>query len=420
MARKISISFLGTNDYTECVYELDKQKSSVVKYVQSALAELFVKEGGDKYLVFTTQGALTKNWQGLQEEIKRLTPNVPIENVFIPDGQTVDEIWQIFQAVFDQLEDNDELTVDITHSFRSLPLLASALLQYAKFLKNVSVKAIYYGAFETLGTLTEIKQNFPDPKERIAPVFDLTAFSEIQDWSTAANEFITFGNPKQLNDLTRRKVGRLVRQSDSEQTLNELNGFNKQIEKLSGIIKTNRGEDIIRGDAAKKIIAILSSLEQNLIPALNPILEKIKVDVQKVFVAENDAKNMLAAVEWCIDKQLIQEGFTILQEGIITLLLQKEGYRNRDQRQVVSSYLQHPKDFENKTKLSNDEVEKLVACLKTRLAANEKAICQIYSEITDTRNDINHAGMSGGSRSAEKFETKLRDLYERAKTAFGL
>lgn len=408
MARKVFISFLGTSGYKECVYELKSKKSSVVKYVQSALVELSDEQ--DRYIVFPTKLAIEKNWQGLQDEVKRLFPNVVIEKIDISDGLSNDEIWENFQTIFEQLEDNDELTVDITHSFRSIPLLASALLQYAKFLKNISVKAIHYGAFETLGTVQTIDERYPNPEDRIVPVLDLKPFSDIQDWATAANDFITFGDTK-----------RLLTQCDTEQKSNELNElkeFNDQMKVLSGIIKTNRGKEIISGNAAKRIIDILDSIEQNSIPALNPILEKIKVDVKKVFIKENDAGNMLAAVEWCIDKQLIQEGFTILQEGIVTLLLPEDDHCNRNKREFVSAYLQNSNNCKESEKLSSEETEQIISYIKSCLAENMDSICKNFKNIASTRNDINHAGMTGTPMRLDGFEKNLRKFHDRVKAIF--
>ena len=56
MARNVLISFIGTGNYKECVYEnlsLNK-KSSIVCFVQSAIAQLYTNnwKEGDKILIF--------------------------------------------------------------------------------------------------------------------------------------------------------------------------------------------------------------------------------------------------------------------------------------------------------------------------------------------------------------------------------
>jgi CRISPR-associated Csx2 family protein len=413
MSRKVFISFLGTSEYKECIYTLDTQRSRVVEFVQSALAELFVKEGGDKYFVFTTEGAIEKNWQGLQNEIQCLKLNIPIENIKIPDGKSVDEIWQIFQAIFDCLENEDELYVDITHSFRSIPLLASALLQYAKFLKKVTVKAIYYGAHDA-----RKNENGID----IAPVFDLTAFSAIQDWSTAAHSFIAFGDAERLTSLTQDTIKPVLKESQGKDAAAaSLRQVFKYIPTLCNAIKTNRGLEIIKGENQKQIIDNVQTLEQNLLPVLNPILREIQQSVETIYRGKDDTRNMLAAVEWCIDKQLVQAGVTLLQEGIVTVLLDRTDWRDviKD-RLFASSFLQHYNDFQERNDLEQDEKEKrekIKEQLQQRSEWKPLAEDGLFKRIAELRNNINHAGMSGGSKN---FQTELENLYIEVKTVFQL
>jgi CRISPR-associated Csx2 family protein len=371
----------------------------------------------DKRFIFTTEESKKKHWTKLQEE------SPCAEQIDIPAGKDETEIWRIFNILYESLQDGDILTVDITHSFRHIPLLASSLLQYAKFLKNVSVKGIYYGAFERLGDPRDIKQRIPNPEERIAPVFDLTAFSEIQDWSAAANDFISFGNPSRLKVLIEQHLSPVISQTGGhDEIVQKLNKLNKKIEKFSQVIKTNRGKDIIEGRLQKEILNILNSLEQNLISALNPILKKMEISVKKTYQGDNNVRNMLAAVEWCQEKNLVQEGLTILQEGIISCLLPEQCYRDRNKRQFVSSYLQYY-DVEKQieSKLSVEEQIDLKEHLQQQHGFQELAGTNgIFRNIADIRNDINHSGMGDSARSSDKFQTLLLKYFEEIKKIFVL
>jgi CRISPR-associated Csx2 family protein len=407
MSHKIFISFLGTNDYTECVYCYGTYRSRVVKFVQLALTEMCCKnwKENDAILIFTTKQALA-NWEKLQHEF-----NLPvhISNVPIPSGSTEEEIWQIFQIMYDSLQVGDELYLDITNSFRSIPLLASALMQYAKFLKKISVKAIYYGAFETLGNPRDIKDRIPDPENRIAPIFDLTAFSEIQDWSVAANNFISFGNASQLSKLTKDDINPILRQTEGANEIAKLlQKLVNNIDTLSLNIKTNRGCELIEGKVSASIIEILGSLKQDLITPLNPILNNLQKSIELIYQGNNERMNMLLAVKWCIDKQLIQEGYTILQEGIISYLL--DDYLNKDKRQFVSAYLNCYNKLEKLESKTNNQFEELKAKLND--VPEIKRWADLYYGITALRNDINHAGMNSSSCDAKKFEKMLVQLYE--------
>lgn len=410
MSRKVFISFLGTNNYTECVYSCNSINSSVVKFVQTALTNLYCNDwtSKDSILIFTTNEAL-KNWELLKDEYKL---HVPIRNVKIPSGKNEKEIWDIFQIMYDVLQHDDQLFVDITHSFRSIPLLASSLLQYAKFLKKISVKAIYYGAFETLGNPRDILERIPNPEDRIAPIFELTAFSEIQDWSAAANDIIRFGNTSRLNKLIKDDIKPVLKETKGKDDIaSTLWLLNKNINTFSLKIRTNRGKALIEGKESVEIIETLERLKQDLIEPLNPILDNIRESVKRIHKGDNDKKNMLAAVQWCIDKQLIQEGFTILQEGIISYLI-NDDYCNKENRNFTSGFLNCygniPFD-RNRFDLDQEYMDELENALKSLPRIKEWA--SIYTKITSVRNDINHAGLRKDCLPADVFEKKLQNLY---------
>jgi CRISPR-associated DxTHG motif protein len=411
MARKVFISFLGTNNYTECVYSFNFDKSPVVKFVQSALVNIFCSDWteNDKIYIFTTEEAL-ENWKKLQSE---WNVNIPFENVMIKSGKNEAEIWEIFQSMFNVMSEDDKLYVDITHSFRSLPLLASSLLQYAKFLRHISVKAIYYGAFETLGNPRDIQERIPNPVDRNAPIFDLTAFSEIQDWAAAANDFIRFGNSSRLNQLTKDDINPVLRLSEGkDEVASNLRKLNDNIDKLSLNIKTNRGRNLVEGTELDNIVNILTSLKQNLITPLNPILDELKNSIKPIFKGKGNRKNILVSVQWCIDKQLIQEGFTLLQEGILSYFL--EDYLSEAKRTFISGFLNHycKNDFDQtKYTLENPSKDFLIAHLMS--FNNISKWSSIFSQITEIRNDINHAGIRANPLTANKFEAKLKDLFKK-------
>ena len=410
MARRVFLSFLGTNNYTKCVYSQGSSRSKAVEFVQSALTEMFCADWTekDKVLVFITKEAEEKNWNKLLAEWPVGAGTA--KGIPIPSGKNEEEIWRIFQIIYESLEESDELYVDITHSFRSIPLLASSLLQYAKFLKNISVRAIYYGAFETLGNPRDILERIPNPDERIAPVFDLTAFSKIQDWSVAANDFIRFGNTSRLSQLTKEDIYSLLRETKGQhQVASELRKLNQNIDELSLNIRTGRGIKLIEGKASANIIDILNSLKQDLITPLNPILAALKQSVEAIYKEKGSKENMLLAVQWCIEKQLIQEGFTILQEGILSFLL--DDHRNKEKREFVSGFLNHFSGGFDRTrfKLSYQDSEDLKEFLKS--IPGIKKWSSIFQQITEIRNDINHAGLTAQSHAATVFEGKLKELY---------
>jgi len=170
---RLYLSFLGTNNYVPCIYWLGTKDFKNVRFVQEATIELECRNWGpdDRIRIFTTEEAHKKNWldgghfsdhgaplDGLKSCIGKLNLKASVQNVSIPDGKDETEFWSIFDKVFEEIHTGDEIVLDITHALRSIPLLANAVLNYSKVLKGISIRRIYYGAFEVLGPVEKVKQ----------------------------------------------------------------------------------------------------------------------------------------------------------------------------------------------------------------------------------------------------------------------
>ena len=146
MPRKVFISILGTSFYRECTYtDGDTQfKSSPTRFIQQASLELVgAKEWTeeDKVVIFLTQNARKDNWEktiverkplgkdtpepykGLEAVLQEMDLKAQVEDKDIKDGMNKEEIWEVFQTIYDTLQEGDELHLDLTHSFRFLPML---------------------------------------------------------------------------------------------------------------------------------------------------------------------------------------------------------------------------------------------------------------------------------------------------------
>ena len=138
-SRRVFLSFLGLGNpeigYRESSY-IDKDKNKIsknVKYVQNAVVEIEENNFDEKY-IFCTEEVLKKRFNELEKE-----KNYKYKSIEIVKGKDEEEIWAIFQKIYDVLEENDEVTFDVTHSYRFLPMLGLLLLQHAKFLKNINI-----------------------------------------------------------------------------------------------------------------------------------------------------------------------------------------------------------------------------------------------------------------------------------------
>ena len=130
MARKLFISFLGINFYHECYY-IDKDwESRKTRYIQQATLERLVALDNepDAVRIFITQQAFISNWDKGNDKrenksTKEIEKYVRLGRILdgmnlhgdvkavtdMPVGNDEEEMWEIFQRVYDEIEDGDEL-----------------------------------------------------------------------------------------------------------------------------------------------------------------------------------------------------------------------------------------------------------------------------------------------------------------------
>lgn len=428
MSRKVFLSFLGTNNYVPCYYydEVTQEKSKISKYIQTAILELYGKKinDDDKCFFFLTKEAKDMNWLndgqynsiskkndleniGLKEQLSHL--NINPESIVekrIPEGFSSDEIWEIFNVIEDCIEKNDQIYLDITHAFRSIPMLGMSLLNYLKTIKDIEVKGIYYGAFEKLGRVPEVLKL--DEKDRMAPIINLLTFSELQDWTLATNSFIRYGKTDQLKNIAETPILELARYFEGqEKDFNHLRDIFNMLNTFSNLIETNRGPDLRRfkfQDLKSKIDRII--LSKNIyIPAYQANLKSIKNRIAEF--DENDPLNFLRIVKWARDNGMLQQAITQLKEGITTYFAQKynlpiedEGVRNNIDRALYSlgDEKRSSENYLFGNPLSQDE--------------EATALSKGFRNFSgDVRNDINHNGMRKGASNAKNLKRKFDDFF---------
>lgn len=445
MARKVFISFLGTNNYVECNYYLEEDGNKNiknVKYIQEALLKLHQTALGaeDICYFFLTKDAKRQNWEnnqqynpqskkynlpneGLKSRLNKLSHSgfeAKIKDVEIPEGYSTNEIWIIFQKVFSKLERGDEIYLDITHAFRSIPMLGLVLLNYSKVVSKASVKGIYYGAFEKLGFANEVKKIPID--NRNAPILNLTSFSLLQDWSNAANDFIEFGNTQNLTKTLRKEsnISDNLSKKQKGKLRNSLRTVAKGLNEFSNSIVTNRGNEIIKNDSITNLKREIHTLKPHLlnVPQLSPFSNILSVVEKEIEVfKDDDIDNGMRAISWCIKNKLIQQGITLLQEFMVTFCLKniKLDYNNKTNRSTASGLLGKRRE-ELFSYSNNKEIRQEQEIVVKRLEKESyfDDIMPIFNDITNNiRNDINHAGFGRKGRNAQEFEKALLKNFDK-------
>jgi CRISPR-associated Csx2 family protein len=87
-------------------------------------------------------------------------------------------LWEIFDRVASVVSEKETILLDITHAFRSIPMVVFAVAAYLRRTKGVKIERIVYGAFEARD------------EENRAPIFDLTPLLDLLDWLSGAEIFL--------------------------------------------------------------------------------------------------------------------------------------------------------------------------------------------------------------------------------------
>jgi CRISPR-associated Csx2 family protein len=423
MGRKVLISILGTSDYKEAIYELNGVQSKPTRFVEEAIIDLLCSDWtkDDAILIFDTsdydhpnkvighiKGSRTSNWlddghpephktdnlyhqNGLQTLLQSKGGIIPaiINESQIPEGFNENKIWEIFQDIFEKLKDEDHIYFDATHAFRSIPLFVTSLLSYAKFIKHISIEAIYYGVFEILGPANKIDDKDFPVSERLVPILNLNNIVELQQYTYMADSLYTFGR---------------MSQSKPTESIKEIGN---PIDILDDYISVNRIKDIKKGIQIEQFNNTINTCieSKTLPPPAKIILLELQNKLKEYgFIQEDSFKNIEAAIQWAIDFNMLPQAYTMGQEYIITLLSEQlyveenpclepdEYLRNKTFRDLLSSICGLSEKTVNKPNEWIGVVEKykVFAELKFQDPFIQN-LRKSYRKLTDDRNNIDHA-----------------------------
>lgn len=397
MAKKF-MSFLGTGKYEVCSYTLCNNKSGKVKFVQDALIDFCCQSytADDSICIFLTKEAREKHWQELEQILAAKNLPCQIKGININDSKSNADIWTLFNTLYESIDEKDEIIFDLTHSFRYLPMLFFSVLNYAQYLKKIDVKGIYYGAWEARAE---------DNDE--APVFDMLPSYELMKWASAADAFTNYGAADKIVDLVKSK--------NDQDSLK----LAKNINEISEAINCSRGYEIVAGDIFRETKEQIEMLNTGKIEAFKPILKTV-TDQISVFESLS-AKNFIPAVEWCIERNMVAQGVTILQEGILTYLLEYTNldYTNKDMRMDLGNMLSYFKPLAQNDRLKKNS--KNIATLQYIESLElTYQLKPIYSNLANKlRNDVNHGGFGGKTNKKGNFRTtSIKTIKNRLNSYF--
>jgi CRISPR-associated DxTHG motif protein len=381
------LTVLGTGKYTKTCYCWQGQQVET-SYVAHALCEFFQP---DKVTVLVTPEAKAAHWHSLQETLGH---SYPCEDVEIPSGKVETEVWEIFDAVVNAVTPNSQVLFDITHAFRSIPLLvllAAAFLQKAR---NVEICGVYYGAFEA---------NREQP-----PIFDLTPAIKLLDWLTATDKFLSTGSSVELGKLLstiQQDFYRSGQQKTADIRPTRLQSFGDRIQALSRSIELVRPIDLITQSAQLQNIPA-TQLQEEVGAFAKPfelLLSQIQDDYSQFAVMNfNEAspveqlQKQFLLLRWYVNKKLSCQAILLGREWLVSAICIAHGiknYRDREKRKVIEEHL-------GQMIGANHNLDQPIV----QYVSSAEKLAALWSTLTEYRNDIAHTQMRFTSISARTLE----------------
>jgi len=326
---KVLISFLGTSQkqenrkYKTADYKFNNGETITTSFIADAIRKYY---NVDKLILI---GTVKSMWEEVYEtfcgqevdsdyslnlyeycinansQTELYLPNIEkIEQVLGKDSKVVlikyglnEEEIQFNQetilGIEKYLEKNDELILDITHSFRSLPLFLLNTIIYLQnvSLKNISISHVLYGMLDVSRELA------------YTPVVDLKSLLNTSEWIVGAYSFKEFGNAYKianlLKDENKSVCNRLIRFSDAK-NLNYYDALSKQVQELQAL----------RGDELPAIAQIV----------VEPIVEDY---IRRMTPTDVRYKFQFRLAEWHFKKMNFSSSYLCLTESIISYVCTK-------------------------------------------------------------------------------------------------
>ena len=277
--------------YYNTVYSINNKKYKATTYMQKVVEEEF---GVDKTIIIGTTGTMwdnvykeyckknderidrnyVKNLREIERESDKNTPiealNIDkfneefgsgVKGIVIKYGLNREEIFENFNSIIqleEEFNDEDEYEVilDITHSFRSTAFWMFLVMTYLTDVSNKNIKII-----EVTYGMHEITRKNDDS----SPIILLNSFLEILNWIKGASELKQYGNSyyilnelKDSNDDIPEDIKKELRNFSNAMNMNYVGSLLESLKNLADLEK-KKEIDNIKGPAKHIIPSILKN-----------------------------------------------------------------------------------------------------------------------------------------------------------------
>jgi CRISPR-associated DxTHG motif protein len=385
------LTFLGVGKYEPTAY-IWKGQEYVSAYAPVATYH-FLKP--DAMTVLVTEEAHQQIYPALRAD---LPADVSVQPLPIPLGQNEAELWQIFDQISGVVRPGDEVAFDITHGLRSFPLLGLLAAAFLRSGLDVHVPAVLYGAYD-------VRDRCVIPNR--TPMFDLSPMLALLEWSAAADRFNRTGDARFLASLLKSQQKALALSAENDKgrlvEVGALGGLattltdipqslrlirpHQAMERIASLAdRIRRAQPVLaRAAATRPFSLLLNSIEHTFLPL------GLQTPASSRLVVESLRRQRLM-IAWYVEREQWVPAVTLAREWLVSWTiaqLQKQDLLDKGTREKAEDAL-------NKEAYALKQAKRAgPPFVPSDLAGipDIEPLLKLWSNLTDVRNDINHAGM---------------------------
>ncbi|ACM22877.1 MULTISPECIES: CRISPR-associated DxTHG motif protein [Thermotoga] len=212
------VTFLGVGNYRESLVKISPDFCVRQKVFPLAIVDYLHHLGKSVEVLFflTEESRQSETWLECRNYLEN--KNVSYKFFSIPERVSSEVVMNsLVRTLVENLKEDENIILDITHSFRSFPLMAGVVALYLKEAKRIDVRVIY-GKF--------------DPETNTTECEDLTPLTRATEWIYAVRLFREYGYAKELAHLIRKRNEEIHRKNSSKKP-RILNSLSSSLQNIS-------------------------------------------------------------------------------------------------------------------------------------------------------------------------------------------
>ncbi len=404
------LTFLGASTAYDTTYVMSDGREHTAPFCGVALARFFPDT---QMRVFVTPGARKLHLDHFMALVEDHVADV--EPVFIGGDDDKEQLWDIFQAVVDHVEERERVVFDITHGFRSIAFLSFLAVSYLRVVKDIDLEAVLYGNFEA-------RDKSVTPNR--APVIDLTSFVSLLDWMVAADRFVRFGDAHDLAEQLRRaRPGYQEQQQDTglRAMSQRISTAARAMDDVSLALRLIRpAQAMSASDRLQTELLDATQVIETLARPFVPLVQQVTDAYAPLAVSDSqqqaDPISTLARerrmVHWYLERKQYVQAMAVAREWIISWAMVHAGMSgmlDMSSRDEVEKALGQANKQREKQHGAFDDYRFSNGATLRKVPQIAFAL-DLYGQVGLARNDLLHAGKRRGALEADLMEREVNRL----------